>query len=38
MGLTLCVGVAGGAGEPAGGRNHLRRDLVLLDAMKLTEA
>ena len=27
----LCVGVAGGAGEPAGGRNHLRRDLMLRD-------
>lgn len=27
----LCVGVAGGAGEPAGGRNHLRRDLLLRD-------
>ena len=25
----LCVGVAGGAGEAAGGRNHLRRDLML---------
>ena len=28
-GSALCLGVAGGAGEPAGGRNHLRRDLVL---------
>ena len=27
----LCVGVAGGSGEPAGGRNHLRRDLLLVD-------
>lgn len=27
----LCVGVAGGPGEPAGGRNHLRRDLMLVD-------
>ena len=27
----LCVGVAGGVGEPAGGRNHLRRDLLLRD-------
>lgn len=27
----LCIGVADGAGEPAGGRNHLRRDLMLLD-------
>lgn len=27
----LCVGVANGAGEPAGGRNHLRRDLLLLE-------
>ena len=26
---ALCVGVAEGAGEPAGGRNHLRRDLML---------
>ena len=26
-----CVGVAGGAGEPAGGRNHLRRDLRVYD-------
>ena len=25
----LCIGVADGAGEPAGGRNHLRRDLML---------
>ena len=30
-GSTLCLGVAGGSGEPAGGRNHLRRDLVLYD-------
>ena len=29
--LRLCIGVAEGAGEPAGGRNHLRRDLLLLD-------
>lgn len=28
---ALCVGVAGGPGEPAGGRNHLRRDLLLVD-------
>ena len=28
---TLCLGVAGGSGEPAGGRNHLRRDLMLRD-------
>ena len=28
---ALCVGVADGAGEPAGGRNHLRRDLMLLE-------
>lgn len=27
----LCIGVADGAGEPAGGRNHLRRDLMLLE-------
>lgn len=27
----LCVGVADGVGEPAGGRNHLRRDLLLLE-------
>ncbi len=27
----LCIGVADGTGEPAGGRNHLRRDLVLRD-------
>ena len=26
-----CIGVADGAGEPAGGRNHLRRDLMLRD-------
>ena len=26
---ALCVGVAAGSGEPAGGRNHLRRDLML---------
>lgn len=24
----LCIGVAAGAGEPAGGQNHLRRDLL----------
>ena len=29
--LKLCLGVAGGVGEPAGGRNHLRRDLMLRD-------
>lgn len=28
---NLCIGVADGPGEPAGGRNHLRRDLLLLD-------
>ena len=28
-GSNLCLGVADGAGEPAGGRNHLRRDLLL---------
>ena len=27
----LCIGVADGAGEPAGGRNHFRRDLALYD-------
>ena len=27
----LCIGVADGAGEPTGGRNHLRRDLMLRD-------
>ncbi len=27
----LCLGVAAGSGEPAGGRNHLRRDLALYD-------
>ena len=26
-----CIGIATGAGEPAGGRNHLRRDLTLYD-------
>ena len=26
-----CVGVAPGVGQPAGGRNHLRRDLTLYD-------
>ena len=26
----LCIGVAEGIGEPAGGRNHLLRDLMLL--------
>ena len=26
---NLCIGVADGNGEPAGGRNHLRRDLLL---------
>ena len=25
----LCLAAAGGSGEPAGGRSHLRRDLVL---------
>lgn len=34
----LCVGVAGGAGEPAGGRNHLRRDLMLYDCENATPA
>ena len=28
---ALCLSVAGGYGEPAGGRNHLRRDLILQD-------
>lgn len=28
---ALCLGVAHGSGEPAGGRNHLRRDLILYD-------
>lgn len=28
-GYALCLGVAAGSGEPAGGRNHLRRDLML---------
>ena len=28
---NLCIGVADGDGEPAGGRNHLRRDLLLID-------
>ena len=28
---ALCLGVAGGFGEPAGGRNHFRRDLMLYD-------
>ena len=27
----LCIGVAAGAGDPAGGRNHRRRDLTLQD-------
>ena len=26
-----CIGVAAGAGDPAGGRNHLRRDLKVYD-------
>lgn len=30
-GQPYCIGVAPGAGEPAGGRNHLRRDLTLYD-------
>ena len=30
-GPELCVGVSPDAGEPAGGRNHLRRDLALYD-------
>lgn len=29
-GEDLCLAVAGGQGEPAGGRSHLRRDLQLL--------
>lgn len=29
-GADLCLAVAGGSGEPAGGRSHLRRDLRLL--------
>jgi len=28
-GPVLCLGIAAGKGKPAGGRNHLRRDLVL---------
>ena len=28
-GPGLCLGIAAGMGEPAGGRDHLRRDLVL---------
>lgn len=31
VGSKLCVGVASGKGEPAGGRSHLRRDLALYD-------
>ncbi len=34
----LCIGVAGGAGEPAGGRNHLRRDLMLRDCAETDPA
>ena len=30
VGEDLCLAVAGGSGEPAGGRSHLRRDLQLL--------
>ena len=30
-GPALCVGIAGGSGEPAGGRNHLRRDLGMYE-------
>lgn len=30
-GPMLCLGIADGMGEPAGGRNHLRRDLLLYD-------
>ena len=30
-GPVLCLGIAAGQGEPAGGRNHLRRDLLLYD-------
>ena len=36
--LRLCIGVAEGAGEPAGGRNHLRRDLLLLDCQEADPA
>ncbi len=28
---NLCIGVADSVGEPAGGRNHLRRELLLTD-------
>ena len=35
---NLCVGVAGGPGEPAGGRNHLRRDLMLVDCAAVEPA
>ena len=34
----LCIGVPDGAGEPAGGRNHLRRDLLLLDCQEADPA
>ena len=34
----FCIGVASGAGEPAGGRNHLRRDLMLYDCENATPA
>ena len=34
----LCVGVADGDGEPAGGRNHLRRDLLLVDCQEAEPA
>ena len=30
-GPSLCLGIAAGQGERAGGRNHLRRDLLLYD-------
>ena len=35
---NLCIGVADGKGEPAGGRNHLRRDLMLRECEEAAPA
>ena len=37
-GEDLCLAVAGGSGEPAGGRSHLRRDLQLLPCSEVAPA
>ena len=37
-GEDLCLAVAGGNGEPAGGRSHLRRDLRLMPCSEVEPA